>query len=122
MDPGLSLEKQIELHESEHLIIEKLVIENTSPATIDNQIFGKMIRISFHCDYDKTFTKKKNPFGVLMFDIGKIQYVMPGSKHNDGCKGILMVKYVDDNSTLTVSLHINNYASDSVIIPSKEHQ
>ena len=44
-----------------------------------------------------------------MFDIGKIISVLPsGSKHNDDGDGMLKVKYVEDNSTSTVSLHLHN--------------
>jgi hypothetical protein len=58
-----------------------------------------------------------------MFDIGKIISVLPsGSKHNDDGDEMLKVKYVGDNSTSTVSLHLSNYASESITMPTKEHQ
>jgi len=119
----LSLDRQIELHESLVLTSENLVIDNPLPASIDKQLCGKMISISFCRDYNKTFTKKQFPGGVYMFDIGKIISVLPsGSKHNDDGDGMLKVKYVEDNSTLTVSLHLSNYASESITMPTKEHQ
>ena len=119
MDLGLSLEKQIELHESEVLRIEKLCIMNNSPSTIDNQLCGKMISISFPCDYNKTFTKKMFPGGVYMFDIGKIQYVVPGSKHNDGLRELIVLY---ESGPFSVKIDLGYYASDSVTIPTKEHQ
>ena len=119
----LSLDRQIELHESLVLTSENLVKDNPLPASIDKQLCGKMISISICRDYDKTFTKKQFPGGVYMFDIGKIISVLPsGSKHNDDGDGMLKVKYVEDNSTSTVSLHLSNYASESITMPTKEHQ
>jgi hypothetical protein len=75
--PGLSLEEQINMHESEALRCKHLCIVNTSPETIDNRLCGEMISISYAREYDRNFTKKQFPGGVF---IGRITSVTPDSK------------------------------------------
>lgn len=116
---GLSLEEQIKIHEIEALRLGRLCIVNTSPETIDNRLCGEMISISYARDYDRTFTRKQFPGGVFMFDIGRIKSVTPGSMP-DGLHEFLVV-YDGYSDVTTVKLHLNDYASESVTIPEKQH-
>jgi hypothetical protein len=117
--PGLSLEEQIKLHESEALRCEHLSIVNTSPETIDDRLCGEMISISYARKYDRNFTKKQFPGGVFMFDIGKIKSVTPGSMPGELHE--FHVVYDGYSGVTKVKLNLNDYASDSVTIPEKEH-
>ena len=117
--PGLSLEEQIKMHESEALRCKHLCIVNTSPETIDNRLCGEMISVSYAREYDRNFTKKQFPGGVFMFDIGRITSVTPDSK--PGGLHEFHVVYDGYSGVTKVKLHLNDYASDSVTIPGKEH-
>lgn len=118
MGLGLSLEEQIKMHEIEALRFRQLCIVNTSPETIDNRLYGEMISISYARDYDRTFTKKKFPGGVFMFDIGQIKSV-----NTDSMDGLheLHVLFDGYSDVEKVKLRLNDYASDSVTIPEKQH-
>jgi hypothetical protein len=121
-DLGLSfenLQEQIKMHEIDALKCEQLCIVNTSPKTIDDRLRGEMISISYARDYDSNFTKKLFPGGVYMFDIGKIRSVKPDSKP-DGLHELEVV-YDGYSGATQVKLHLNDYASDSVTIPEKQH-
>ncbi len=54
-----------------------LDIVNNPPSTIDKKLCGQKISISFHREYDFTFTKEDFPGGVYLFDFGKIKSVLP---------------------------------------------
>jgi len=75
--PGLSLEEQIKMHESEALRCEHLCIVNTSPETIDNRLCGEMISISYAREYDKNFTKKQFPHRVLPKWYNAVSFPLP---------------------------------------------
>jgi hypothetical protein len=74
------------LHESERLKDNKLDIVNDLPLTIEKKLLGQQISILFHRGYENTFKKEDFPSGVYLFDIGKIQSVMPDTKcDGSGC-------------------------------------
>ncbi len=53
-------------------------IMNAAPSSLDSQLVGRMISISFWRDYTAVFTKKKFPKGFFPFDIEKIISVESG--------------------------------------------
>lgn len=108
------------IHESSVIEEHMLEIVNDPPVTIEKKLRGKYISISFCREYDETFTKNDFPNGVYLFDIGKIQSVVPDTKCDDGERAILKVKY--DKDVYPVTLHLNEYASDKVKVAERQHQ
>ena len=108
------------LHENECLNENILDIVNNLPSTIDKKLCGRKISISFHREYDLTFTKKDFPGGVYFFDIGKIKSVLVDDKCDDDTRAIVEVTY--DKDVYSVPLNLEDYASDKVKVSEKEHQ
>jgi hypothetical protein len=52
-------------------------IMNAAPSSLDSQLVGRMISISFQRNYIVIFTKKRFPEGFL-FNVGKIISVESG--------------------------------------------
>ena len=118
--PLYSPREQIVLHENECLNENMLDIVNNPPLTIDNKLCDQKISISFHCEYDFTFTKEDFPGGVYFFDIGKIKSVLADVKCDNGTCEIVKVTY--DQCVYPVLLNLEDYASDKVKVAEKEHQ
>jgi hypothetical protein len=59
-------------------------------------------------DYDDTFTKEDFPGGVYLFDIGKIQSVIPDDKCDDDDGGPALVKLKYDEGVFPVTLHFED--------------
>ena len=74
----------------------------------------------FCCEYDDNFTKEDFSGGEFLFDIGKIQYVFPGNKCDDGGCALMKVKY--DKNVYKVTLHLEDYSSYKVKVAEREHQ
>jgi len=109
------------LHENECLKENMLLdIVNNPPSTIDKKLCGQKISISFHCEYDFTFTKEDFPGGVYFFDIGKIKSVLADVKCDNGTRAVVKVTY--DQDVYKVPLNLEDYASDKVKVAEKEHQ
>ncbi len=108
------------LHENECLNENMLDIVNNPPSTIDKKLCGQKINISFHREYDFTFTKEDFPGRVYFFDIGKIKSVLADVKCDDGTRAIVKMTY--DQDVYQVPLNLEDYASDKVKVAEKEHQ
>jgi hypothetical protein len=52
--------EQIQCHEDRVLKMYNMRIMNTAPSSLDSQLVGRMISISFWRDYTIVFTKKKS--------------------------------------------------------------
>ena len=70
--------EQIQCHEDRVLKMYNMRIMNAAPSSLDSQLVGRMISISFWRDYTVVFTKKKIPKGFFMFNVGKIISVESG--------------------------------------------
>ena len=81
------------LHENECLKENMLDIVNNPPLAIDKKLCGQKISISFHREYDFTFTNEDFPGGVYFFDIGKIKSVLADVKCDNGTCAIVKVTY-----------------------------
>jgi hypothetical protein len=64
--------EQIQCHEDQVLKTYNMRIINAAPSSVDSQLVGRMISISFRRKYTAVFTTKKIPKGFFLFDVGKI--------------------------------------------------
>ena len=74
----LTPKQQVQLHENLALKENNLRIMNVAPSSVDSELVGRMIRISFKRDYTVIFTRKDFPRGFNLFNVGKIVSVEPG--------------------------------------------
>ncbi len=51
---------------------------NVAPSSLDSELVGRMISISFKHNYTVIFTRKDFPRGFNLFNVGKIVSVEPG--------------------------------------------
>jgi hypothetical protein len=65
LQPLLTPIEQIQLHEDQALKMYNSRIMNTAPSSLDSQLVGRMISISFQHDYSVIFTKKGFPKGFF---------------------------------------------------------
>ena len=70
--------QQVQLHENLALKENNLGIMNVSPSSLDYELVGRMISISFKCNYTVILTRKDFPRGFNFLDVGKIVSVEPG--------------------------------------------
>jgi hypothetical protein len=111
--------EQIQCHEDRVLKMYNMHIMNAAPSSLDSQLVGRMISISFWRDYTVVFTKKKIPKGFFLFDIGNIISVESGISNK--CATI-EVDYDENSRICKVDIYLNDYVSDEVKIPKKCYQ
>jgi hypothetical protein len=63
--------EQIQAHDDQALRMYTMHIMNAVPSSLDSQLVGGMISISFQHDYTVVFTKKRFPKGFF-FNVRKI--------------------------------------------------
>jgi hypothetical protein len=51
---------------------------NLAPSSLDSELVGRKIGISFKHDFTVIFTRKDFPRHFILFDVGKIVSVVPG--------------------------------------------
>jgi len=93
-------------------------IMNAAPSSLDSQLVGRMICISFQRNYTVIFTKKRFPKGFF-FNIGKIISVESGISNK--CATI-EVDYDENGEICKVDICLNDYVLDEVKIPKKCYQ
>ena len=93
-------------------------IMNPAPSSLDSQLVGRMISISFWCNYTVVFTKKKSQ-QVYLFNVGKIISVESGISNK--CATI-KVDYNENGGICKVDIRLNDYVSDEVKILKKCYQ
>jgi hypothetical protein len=96
-----------------------LRIMNVAPSSLDSQLVGRMISISFQRDYTVIFTKKGFPKGFFLFNVGKIISVDSGISNK--CATI-DVDYDENSGICKVNICLNDYVSDKVKISNKCYQ
>jgi hypothetical protein len=69
--------EQIQCHEDQVLKMYNMHVMNAAPSSLDSQLVGRMISISFRRDYTAVFTKK-NPKRFFLFNVEKIISVESG--------------------------------------------
>jgi hypothetical protein len=74
----LTPKQQVQLHENLALKENNLRVMNVAPSSLDYELVGRMISISFKCDYTVIFTREDFPRGFNLFDVGEIVSVEPG--------------------------------------------
>ncbi len=99
--------EQIQCHEDRVLKMYNMRIINAAPSSLDSQLIGRMISISFRHNYTAVFTKK-NPKMFFLFDIGKIISVESGTSNK--CATI----EVDTMKTEEFAICLNDYVLDEV--------
>ncbi len=85
--------QQVQLHENLAFKENNLGIINVAPSSLDSELVGRMISISFKHDYTVSFTRKDFPSGFNLFDVGKIFSVEPGISN----KSATIEKYYSEN-------------------------
>jgi hypothetical protein len=83
-------------------------ILNAAPSCFDSQLVGRMISISFRCDYTAVFTKK-NPKRFFPFNVGKI--ISVESSISNKCATIKVV-YDENGGICKTCICLNDYVSD----------
>jgi hypothetical protein len=99
--------EHIQCHEDQVLKMYNMRIMNAAPSSIDSQPVGRMISISFWCNYTVVFTKIKTK-RFFLFDVGKIVSVESGISNK--CATIA-VDYDENKGICKVHVCLNDYCS-----------
>jgi hypothetical protein len=111
--------EQIQCHEDQALKMYNMHIMNAAPSSLDSQLVGRMISISFQRNYTVVFTKKKIPNRYFLFNVGKIISVESGISNK--CATI-EVDYNENGGISKVDICLNDYVLDKVKISKKCYQ
>ncbi len=87
-----------------------------APSFLDSELVGRMIRISFKCNYTVIFTRKDFPRGFNLFDVGKIVSIEPGISNKSAT---IEVDYSENDGKCKVKLCSNDYVTDKVKVSNK---
>jgi hypothetical protein len=110
--------KQIQAHEDQAFKMYNMRIMIASPSSLDSQLIGRMISISFQPDYTVVFTKKDS-LKVFLFNVGKIISVKSGISKK--CATI-KVDYNENSGICKVNICLNDHVSDKVKNSNKCYQ
>ncbi len=110
--------EQIQCHEDQVLKMYNMHIM-TAPSSLDSQLVGRMISISFRCNYTVVFTKKKSQKVFFLFDVGKIISVESGISNKFAT---IKVDYDENGGICKVDIRLNDYVLDEVKNPKKCYQ
>jgi hypothetical protein len=94
-------------------------IMNAAPSSVDSQLVGRMISISFWCNYTVVFTKNRFSKGFFLFNVGKIISVESGISNK--CATI-EVDYNENGGICKVDICLNDYVLDKVKFSKKCYQ
>jgi hypothetical protein len=108
--------EQIQCHEDQALKMYNMRIMNTAPSSLDSQLVGRMISISFQRNETVIFTKKNDSLMFFLFDVRKIISVESGISNK--CATI-EVDYGENGGICKVDICLNDYVSDKVKISKK---
>ncbi len=111
--------QQVQLHENLALKKNNLHIMNVAPSSLDSELVGRMISISFKRDNTVIFTRKDFPRGFNLFDVGKIVSVEPGISNKSAT---IEIDYGEKDGTCKVKLCLNDYVTDKVKVSNKSSQ
>ncbi len=84
---------------------------NVAPSSLDSELVGTIISISFNCNYTVIFTRKDFPRGFNLFNVGKIISVEPGISNKSAT---IEVDYGENDGKCKVELCLNDYVTDKV--------
>ncbi len=98
--------EQIQFHEDRALEMYNMHIMNAAPSSLDSQLVGRMISISFWYNYTVVFTNKRFPKGFFLFDVGKIISVESGVSNNHAT---IEVDYNEKDGIRKVNICLNDY-------------
>ncbi len=110
--------QQVQLHENLALKKNNLHITNVAPSSLDSELVGSMISISFKRNYTVIFTRKDFPRDFNLLDVGKIVSVEPGKSIN----ATIEVDYGETDGKCKVKLCLNDYVTDKVKVSNKSSQ
>jgi hypothetical protein len=74
----LTPKQEVQLHENLALKENNVCIMNVAPSSLDSELVGTMISISFKHDCTVIFTRKDFPRGFNLFSVGMIVSVESG--------------------------------------------
>ncbi len=96
-----------------------LCIMNVAPSSLDSELVGRMISISFKRDCTVILTRKDFPRGFNLFDVGKIVSVEPGISNKSTT---IEVDYSENDGKCKVELCLNDYVTGKVKVSNKSSQ
>ena len=115
----LTPKQQVQLHENLALKEKNLRMMNVAPSSLDSELVGRMISISFKRNYTVIFTRKDFPRDFNLFDVGKIVSVEPGISNKSAT---IEVDYGENDGKCKVELCLNGYVKDKVKVSNKSSQ
>jgi hypothetical protein len=92
---------------------------NVASSSLDSELVGRMISISFKCNYTVIFTRKDLPRGFNLFDVGKIVSMEPGISNKSAT---IRVDYSENDEKCKVKICLNDYVPDKVKVSNKSSQ
>ncbi len=111
--------QQVQLCENSALKENNLCIMNVAPSSLDSELFGRMISISFKCDYTVIFPRKDFPRGFNLLNVGKIVSMEPGISNKSAT---IEVDYGENDGKCKIKLCLNDYVMDKVKVSNKSSQ
>ncbi len=94
-------------------------IMNVSPSSLDYELVGRMISISFKCNYTVIFNRKDFSRGFNLFDVGKIVSMEPGISNKSAT---IEVDYGENDGKCKFELCSNDNIMDKVKVSNKRSQ
>ncbi len=92
---------------------------NVAPSSLDSELVGTMISISFKHNYTVIFNRKDFPRGFNLFNVGKIVSVEPGISNKIAT---IEVDYGKNGGKCKVELCLNDFVADKVKVSNKSSQ
>jgi hypothetical protein len=92
---------------------------NVAPSSLDSELVGRMISISFKHNYAVIFTRKDFPRGFNLFILGKIVSVEPGISNKSAT---IEVDYDKNDGKCKALLCLNDYVTDKLKVSNKSSQ
>jgi hypothetical protein len=92
---------------------------NVAPSSLDSELVGRMIRISFKHNNTVIFTRKDFPRGFILFDVGKIVSMEPGISNKSAT---MELDYSENDEKCKVESCLNDYVTDKVKVSNKSSQ
>ncbi len=92
---------------------------NMAPSSLDSELVGRMMSISFKHNYTVILTRKDFPRVFILFDVGKIVSVEPGISNKSAT---IELDYGANDGKCKVESCLNDYVMDKVKVSNKSSQ
>jgi hypothetical protein len=92
---------------------------NVAPSSLDSELVGRMMSISFRHDSTVIFTRKDFPRGFNLFNVGKIVSMEPGTSNKSAT---IEVDYGANDGKCKFKLCLKDYVTYKVKVSNKSSQ